>query len=342
MARSCRRRFTGLAAAALGVLCFGLGACQDIDWDFERLHWRWDWWNKPTRRPIRPSGQGTARPDRNAEPAPAESRVEPAPRTAEGPGPAGQPFVEPRRPGVSPAASIVAPSAFYQLILLSERGPAAGPGRTKYVRLKHVSAEAASKALAWLYAPIGRPGQETRRTLIYQSGALWAAAAEFAPNLDVPVIDEPPPTLPIDPREAFAKAIGLFAYVYRMNPPQPVDLAKLDQVNKLLNVTATANAADPCLRWAAAMLAGQIQAEAQFDFQGAQQSLLVAQGQAGPETVELMMTLFARAEAYSQDGQTDQARKLYQQIVNQFPRFRDSEVYRRAQKAVQAGQRSAG
>ncbi len=318
-----RGRSWALAASSLSILCFAAAGCQDIDWDFERMHWRWDWWNKPSRRPIRPSRQARGERRPRAMPVEPEARPEQPAATAG------------KQPEYRPA-SLAAPSGFYQLVLLSERGPAAGSGGTKHIRLKNVSAEAASKALAWLYVPIGRPGQETRRTLIYESPDLWEAATSFAPKLDVPVIDQPPQRLPIDPEKSFAQGIGLLSYVYRMNPARPADLAKLEHVEGLLNVTATSNAADPGLRWAAALVAGRIRADVQFDFEGAQRFLLIAQGYAPPGSVEEMMALFARAEAYRQDGQPDKAKPLYQQIVSQFGNYRESDTYRRAQREMQA------
>ncbi len=74
----------------------------------------------------------------------------------------------------------------------------------------------------------------------------------------------------------------------------------------------------------------------QFDFEGAQRFLLIAQGYAPPGSVEEMMALFARAEAYRQDGQPDKAKPLYQQIVSQFGNYRESDTYRRAQREMQA------
>ncbi|MBN1490509.1 MAG: hypothetical protein JXA69_11385 [Phycisphaerae bacterium] len=238
----------------------------------------------------------------------------------------------PAEPAAPPTAIDDEPtSPYFQLVLFSEPASPTAPPNFVHIQLQHAPAPSVADVLRRLYVPIGHHGQD-RYVLLYATEVEWRAAGDFTRLFDVvPSVDLPDP-LANEPSKAFQQAIAVLMASSR---PGSVDQEALAGVAAAMERIAAAEQAVPILRWAAAMLAGDIHANTTFDFNRAEQVFIAAQSQAPAGSVEAMNTLYARATAHLANGRKDRAQPLFTTVVSQLTAFRRSEVYHRCRRGLE-------
>jgi len=297
-----------LRTAVLLALAGGWAGCGDVEFNWQR------------------TGQ-------TARPAAASNR--PVPRPGQGPAsaPTARPVEAARRPIVPPAPSDtgVQPGDYFQLVLFSEPPPPETPRNFLHIRLESAPAAAVGDVLSRLYVPVGVQGQ-SRCLLIYGAQAEWRAAAEFVRVFDVVPTDNLPERLPAQPVEAFQRAAAVLMARSGMGAVNRPELAKV--AGAFEELAGNAQAA-PVLRWAAAMLGGDLYARTLYDFPRAEQLYVAAAGIAPTGSIEQMNALYARARTDLANGRKDRAESLFATVVSQFTAYRQSEIYYRCRRGLE-------
>ena len=222
-------------------------------------------------------------------------------------------------------------ATFYQLILHGKPASTRTQPGMKHIHLKHASARDVGELLSILYLPAGPTGTEERYTLIYTTTHEWGASADWASELDILAINDinTPPPENVD--NAFAYGIGL---IYGM-PADLHDHLKRFQLARAELLRVLQSTDQPKRqRWAAGMVAGWITANRFCEYEQAEKYYASAEAVTQPGGLEQMVTIYARAGAFIQEGKPDVARKLLHNMIAQFGVFRRTEVYERAAKTL--------
>lgn len=205
----------------------------------------------------------------------------------------------------------------YQLVLLSEPGPAEAPAGFRHVRLGQARAKDVAQVVMAGYIPSGPSGTDDRYTLVYPTALEQGLAARAATLLDVQAGDEANiwhATMAdalVVLREPGAPASGLRAVAERCMQALPA--SELSALQK----------------WMAAMLAGEVYSQRIYDFAAADRVYARAYDYAEPGSYEQLAAMYARGRAYLQDGRYDLARHTCETIIGHCGAYRDCEVYAR-------------
>ncbi len=303
--------------AALAAALAAWPGCGDVEFNWQRSGQ-----TGPTPRP----GPESRRPG-----TPARETAAPAPPAA--PQPASRPAGTATRPARAPSPGDAAPTAdYFQLILFNETVPPTVPRNFMHIRLGRGSAPEVGAVLGRLYCPVGMQGQ-SRFVIVYGSQQEWQAAAEFVRLIDVaaaPDTGEPAAGPPI---EDFQRAVAALMAASRLGAVDRPGLAKAAAAFERI---AGSEQAPGELRWAGAMLASDLYARAVFDYARAQQLYMAAAGIAPAGSVEQMNALYQRARTDLANGRKDRADPLFATVVSQFTAYRQSEVYQRCRRALEA------
>lgn len=226
------------------------------------------------------------------------------------------------------------PIQIYQLILLSEAGPAEAASRLKHVRLSHARARDVANALQVLYLPSGPIGTDHRYTLVYPTALEHELAAQAAQILDVPIGDEHgaaefPPDATAEDWWRWGVTGACRIFDDRSIPPE-----RVRRVADTLATAASSSRLSRFQRWAAGMLAGNLLAHRIYDYAAADSVYQQIEAIAGPGSYEQMALLYARGRACQEDGRRDPARRMFESIVGQFSAMRHSEVFERARATL--------
>jgi len=268
---------------------------------------------------------------RSPTPTPRKEPVKPKPAPA---GPPATPAAE--RPAAPPASQPAPePGDYYQLLLLNEASRQQTEPNIATRRLEHGPGDLVGEVLGRLYVPVGMQGAD-RYLLVYATPAEWRAAADFVRLLDVAPSDELPKSSGGPPVQAFQ---DLVAALMTRSRPGSVDREALAEIARRFETIAASDQAAPVLRWASAMLAGDIYARTLYDFGRAEQIYLAAQNFAPAGSVEQMNVIYARARAHLLNGRRDRAQKLFESVVAGFLVYRRSEVYDRCRRGMEELQR---
>lgn len=231
----------------------------------------------------------------------------------------------------APAAQPAPQADYLQLVLVNEPAPANPPVNLTYVRLERGQPSAVAEVLRRLYVPIGVHGIE-RCVLIYSAPAEVKGAAEFARVLDVAPVVDVPKNLAAEPKEAFVTCVAAHMANRRA---ASVNRKALAELAPLFEKLAGNESAPPVVRWASAVLAGDIYAGLAFEFNRAEQLLIAAEAMSPMGSVEQLNVLYARARAQMLANRKDRATALFGQIVSQFTACRHTEPYLRARAALE-------
>jgi hypothetical protein len=297
-------------AALVAILAGPWAGCGDVEFNWQETG--------QTARSARP-GPDSKRPGPRADQAPSSA---PAVRQARAP----------NRPvdREVPFSAAPQPGDYFQLVLFSEPPPPETPPNFLHVRLERAAADSVGDVLSRLYVPVGIQGR-TRCLLIYGTQAEWRAAAEFVRVFDVAPLDDLPQAMPPQPVEAFQRAIAVMMARSRTGA---VDRSALAKVATVFEQTAANEQATPILRWAGAMLAGDLCARTLYDFNRAEQLYVAAAGIAPGGSIEQMNALYARARTDVANGRKDRADPLFATVIQQFAAYRHSEVYLRCRRGL--------
>lgn len=297
----------GLLSALLAGAWIG---CGDVEFNWQR------------------TGQ-TAGP---ARPGPESKRPGPRAGQTASSAPAGRPTEAAHRPvdRSVPLGAAPQPGDYFQLVLFSESPPPETPRNFLHVKLEHAPAASVGEVLSRLYVPVGMQGRD-RCLLIYGTQAEWKAAAEFVRVFDVTPHDNLPETMPSQPVEAFQRAVAVLMAKSRIDA---VDRAGLAKAAAVFEQVAGNEGATPILRWAAAMLAGDLCARTLYEFNRAEQLYVAAAGISPAGSIEQMNSLYARARTDLANGHKDRADSLFATVVSQFTAYRQSEVHHRCRRGL--------
>lgn len=234
-------------------------------------------------------------------------------------------------PATNPSGTVPAePGDYYQLVLYPDATLPPAPANFRNVSVLRAPVQSVADVLARLYVPVGYQGVD-RCVILYATDAEWTAAAAFVPVLDAPPVTSVPATLPPDPVEAFRVLVGV---IMANSRPGSIDRDALGRAAEPLERIAADTAAAPALRWAAAMLAGDLYANLLNDASRAEQVFLLAETQAPADRVERMNALYARARMLVRNGRPQRAEPLFAEVVKSFLSYRRSEVYQRCGRGL--------
>jgi len=317
-----------IAAAA----CAGSGACQDAEWN-----WDTRWWKQP-KRTVRPatrrSADGGATTRASTKGSIAESPRDPATSggtsTETSAAPANTTDVAPT--AGSPPAGTAPPRQgqdVFHLYLLSGN-PAAEVGRgDARLQLRHVAARTCAEALEALYVPRGRSGSEQESYLLYEQYDLFDIARRFAPELDVAPITDPASAPADDP---FGAGVGMYHAMVQRGPR--VDRTLMTACGERLRAAAQSDRLSRQQRWAAAILAGRLEADFAFDYARARERFTEAEQLSAEESVERLTAWWWLADGYRQEGNEAKAKTHYELIAKHGQSWPKTHVVRRAQEIV--------
>jgi len=228
---------------------------------------------------------------------------------------------------------VSAPLNIYQLVLLSEPGPAVAPIGTKHVRLNHAKAKDVAAILMLLYVPAGPSGSDNRYTLIYTTSLELDRAAAAAQLWDVSsrASSQPATTM----QSAWDRCAGELLLNFDRNHSTDEWRHLADQLSQLV-ISAEVTRLQ---RWMSAMLAGEILANRVYDYASADLIYQQAESLAEPGSYEQMAAMFARSCSFYQDGKRQQARKQCEAIIGQFSQFRECELFARTRQTLAALER---
>jgi hypothetical protein len=213
----------------------------------------------------------------------------------------------------------------YQLVLLSEAGPAEAPPGLKHVRLLRTRARDAANVLKVLYLPSGPSGTDHRYTLVYPTPLEHDLAAEAARALDVGTAADAPASQGAGDiwRWGMAEA-------FKVLDDAPIPPHRVRHIADALAGTCGSAQLTAWQRWAAGMLAGELRAHRLYDYAAAQALYQQLEASTEPGSYEQMALLYARGRGFQQDGRRDQARQAYETVLGQFSTMRGTEVFERA------------
>jgi len=224
-----------------------------------------------------------------------------------------------------------APQGDYLQLVISADDVSSGPeSHFQYVKVQRVPPASAAEILRRLYAPIGLHGIE-RCVLIYAIPSEQKGAADFIRLLDATPTTEIPTAKSEPPAEAFVRYVA--AYVGNRRPGSE-DRKAIGELAPLFEGLARSEQSPAVLRWASAMLAGDIEASILSDFNRAEQVYLIAESQAPAGSVERLNAVYARARAQMLSGRRERAHTLYGIIVSQYSALRKTEPYIRARAVL--------
>jgi hypothetical protein len=243
---------------------------------------------------------------------------------------------KPDAPRPSQSAAQPAPSRspvqVYQLVLLSEAGPAEAPSGLKHVRLMQARARDVANVLKILYLPSGPTGTDHRYTLVYPTALEHRLADEAARLLDVQTDEEEAGAPPGDTSAEWWRW-GV-SQTFRVLDDMSIAEDRVRLIAGTLATAATSAQLSTLQRWAAGMLAGELLAHRVYDYAGADSVYRLIEAIAEPGSYEQMALLYARGRAFQQDGRRAQARPAFETIVGQFSAMRGSEVFERARETL--------
>lgn len=305
-----------ISRAITCLLAIAASGCEDIDWL---------WWQ----------GSGQRRPS--------ERRVlyQKAPMFArstvpESVPPAAAPDQTQRSAPLAPPANV----DLYQLLLLSEPSSVAMPDNIRAVRLRHATAGELGRLIEYLYIPAGPGGTDGRYFLVYESPEVWAAAAAFALQLDVPALPAAPSDPPAEPGVAFEQAVGRF---YHLNGQGARGARACGALVETFGRLAADDRLDAPLQWAAAMLAGGLAVNWQNDLEAAQRFFTLAQAQTTGGSPEELMAWAKYAEALTLAGDIPAARLATLDLLSRCAKLGRAYAYQKAHaQALALEQRLAG
>jgi len=217
----------------------------------------------------------------------------------------------------------------YQLVLLSQPGPAKGPPRLRHVRLKNARARDVARVLDILYLPSGPSGTDHRYTLVYPTALELDLAGDAAVQLDVAAAGEQPPSS--EPGTLWSWGL---AQAFQILDDPAVPGERVRRAVDSLRVAASSNTLGRLQRWAACMVAGELLAHRLYDYAAADAVYEEAERHAEPGSYEQMASLYGRSRGLLQDGRRDRARKVLETVLSQFSAFRGSEVFERARETL--------
>lgn len=258
--------------------------------------------------------------------------IQPAAGSGSGTRAAKPPPTTPTEPAATHTSPVADGSSFCQVILVSEPSPAEAPPGLKYIRLQRGTARAVGEALAVLCVPAGASGVQDRYSLLYPTAAECKAAASWSATLDAEPLEAATATAPAGGAALLRWGLGLL-YTTSRSHQQEAD--RLRSVAAALERAAADTDAAAPLRWAAAMIAGDIWSERLYIQARAEQQFEAAQELVPRGSLERIATLYARAGAWIQDGRPDDARRLLKEAIIECGAFADSEVCQRVKRTLE-------
>ncbi len=323
-----------LGLGGAGLLCWWVAGCSDVDWN-----WDPGWWQEPTRivRPTQPRRQVV----RHVNPASSPSTVEREEPLPEPPLPEQSKGIASARPAVgqrsnvgnTPRSIATGPRQdqvhpFYQLYFSSGPIDQTEDHRgDRLVGLEQAGARGCACLLEMLYVPVGRSGGSEECYLLYEHEAEFAAAAEFAPLLDVAAPDE---AVSIVGAEASLRAgIGLLLRI--VDQGAMVDLEMVDRCEHYLAQATQSAQLSPMQQWAAGILAGRLVSEFRYDYPEARSYYGQAKRAARPGSLEEMTACWWEADGLAREGMTRESRTGYQTILAEYgKKWGESHIVSRA------------
>lgn len=272
-------------------------------------------------------GVGASRQPRNVRPAPEPIRTGQARRAQSAPAPAPVPSAAAKpAPGPPPPDATGVDGEFYQVVLTTEAAPADASNGLRYARVQCATARQVGEVLGQLYIPSGPSGGVDRYTLIYALRAEGERAAAHVAEIDVK---------PIAPADAAKASGGLACGVAVLHglQQQPAERAQWAHVAEVLE-KASHSESTAWNRWACAMLAGSVAADRLSEFDRAAELFRQAQGLSQPGSLEHLTSLYRRARALLQAGQSAAARGELELAISQFGHLRGSEPFERARRLL--------
>lgn len=240
------------------------------------------------------------------------------------------------QPAVQPQAGQAqetpeAPLQLYQLVLLSQPAPAAAPPGMVHVRLAHASARPVGELLQVMILPSGPTGTRDRYTLLYPTRSETELAEQWSRRLDINNINIDYINEAQFELADYQTLIGAYYHIDQ--------ISKVEQQNALWE--ALIAGMDRFSRqgqgeqaWSAAVLAADLSARHFYQYQQADRLLRQGQQKVLAGTYEQMVCWYRRAVYARKDGRVEQARKLLADLIAQFKKYRDTEIYQRADRLL--------
>ncbi len=224
----------------------------------------------------------------------------------------------------------------YQLVLLSEPGPAQAPAGIKHIRLNNARARDVANVLMMCYVPSGPSGTDQRYTLVYPTPFEQELAAKASTLLDVPGKVSEPAT--------DTSASNIWHYCVSeefalLNQPHSTPSQAKRVAGLFLRITASAETART-QRWMATMIAGDILSNHTYDYPAADRAFEQAQSIAEPGSYEQLAAMYARSRAYVQDGNLADAKQICEAVIGQFGALRECEAYERVRDILKTCDKS--
>lgn len=177
--------------------------------------------------------------------------------------------------------------------------------------LKHAPARIVAQIVAQLYLPIGLGGGEDQHYLIYQDVAENQAARGV-----VPLVDAAPGADPGGSQSELVRAMRMLILITQAGAAPPRE--SVQECRAILQRAVVGPDLEARSRWVAAMLSGRLASEQLFDYEAARLAYDEAAAHAAPGSVEMLATLWARAESYELGGDRAAARREYERITKDF------------------------
>lgn len=213
------------------------------------------------------------------------------------------------------------------MVLASGSGGGRAGGDT--LMLQNVQAGIAAQILQQLYMPIGLGGGDDDHYMLYQDRDEFTASKSAVGWVDVSTASGVGGS-----RGTMNEAMVKLVEIVKSGAAPSRQLVQ--DCRAAFERAAAGPDLDARSRWAAAMLSGRLAADQLFDYDAARLSYDEAAKLATNGSVEMLATLWGRAESFDLGGDKAAARKEYERITKEYAGHGRSQAVLRAQAARQA------
>lgn len=197
-------------------------------------------------------------------------------------------------------------------------------GQGSYYLATQAPVDKLADLLAILYPAQGPGGSEKIRYLLYRDEAIWERAKKFAERLDEAAIEQ---GTYVVGQGSWPTALGL---LYGSEYPRKLAPETRKRVISHLNHVIGDESADREIRWAAAVLAGNLHGRFDpKDFVSASATFVEAMGFAPGDEFEALVVRYHHIQLLMVMNQPIKAKKQAIDALNYFQRWRNTECYER-------------